>query len=250
MSEFLRDLSPARAHDATRAVPLLPSPFETMQPLRAARLGPRAEVDTPIQPRLLGSPLIVDATEHSARPERQSHAPSDRDAPSAKAHATGTGALGADAPLPPMAATDRTIREPRVEPGDFSQSRDTGATVSTPSHVDTNSGRTIGSTARALPASAIESPPMFNIAPAMRSTARAAVSPTAAAPLSARALAAKPAPVVEPRPVVHVTIDRVEVHAPAAPITPKPSARPRTTHPNVSLEDYLRGHEDRRGGVS
>ena len=248
MTSFLRDLSPARAHDATRAVPLLPSPFETMQPLRAARLGPRAEVDTPIQPRLLGSPLIGDATERSARPERQSPAPSDGDAPSAKAHATGT--LGADAPLSPVAATDRTIREPRVERRDFSQSRDTGATVSTPSHVDTNSGRAIGSTARALPASTIESPPTFTIASTIRSTARAAVSPTAAAPLSARALAAKPALAVEPRPVVHVTIDRVEVHAPAAPVTPKPSARPRTTHPDVSLEDYLRGHDNRRGGVS
>jgi hypothetical protein len=68
--------------------------------------------------------------------------------------------------------------------------------------------------------------------------------------MSARALASRPAQRSDSRPVVHVTIDRIEVRAPAAPERPKPAPRSRATAPSVSLSDYLRAPEpERRGGL-
>src|SRR5262245_13797885 len=42
MSNFFRDLSPHRAHEPSRAVPVLPSPFEAMHPLRAVTVDAMA----------------------------------------------------------------------------------------------------------------------------------------------------------------------------------------------------------------
>ena len=63
---------------------------------------------------------------------------------------------------------------------------------------------------------------------------------TRAAPLSDAVIAGRPSAVREQGPVIHVTIDRLDVRAAApakAPVTPQ---RPRP-QPAVSLSDYLRG---------
>jgi hypothetical protein len=59
-------------------------------------------------------------------------------------------------------------------------------------------------------------------------------------PMSAPALAERHAAAAEPRPVVHVTIDRIDVRAPAAPPRPATAPRVRNAAPSVSLADYLR----------
>jgi hypothetical protein len=58
--------------------------------------------------------------------------------------------------------------------------------------------------------------------------------------MSAPALAERHAAAAEPRPVVHVTIDRIDVRAPAAPARPAAAPRARNAAPSVSLADYLR----------
>lgn len=64
--------------------------------------------------------------------------------------------------------------------------------------------------------------------------------PVTAAPLSDTAVAARARAPREERPVIHVTIDRLEVRAPAAPkaVAERRKSRPL---PSQSLADYLRG---------
>ena len=66
-------------------------------------------------------------------------------------------------------------------------------------------------------------------------------------PLSQQALASRVVPQSDRPPIVHVTIDRVDVRAPAAPDRPAPRPRPRATT-SGSLTDYLQTRQRRRGG--
>src|SRR5262249_43812568 len=63
--------------------------------------------------------------------------------------------------------------------------------------------------------------------------------PPAAAPLSEGVVASRPAMVRDEQPVVHVTIDRIEVRA-AEPPRRRPEPRRSRPQPSVSLADYLR----------
>lgn len=77
-----------------------------------------------------------------------------------------------------------------------------------------------------------------------------AVAPSAKAqfaPLSPTAVAARSTHERHARPVVHVTIDRIEVRASSPPQAPPP-ARRRATAPRVSLSEYLRAGARRHGG--
>jgi hypothetical protein len=71
-------------------------------------------------------------------------------------------------------------------------------------------------------------------APALARPVTAPLSPEVAAWLAAKPVQAAQGP------TIHVSIDRIEVRAPAAPAKPAPS-RPRTSPPTQSLADYLRG---------
>jgi hypothetical protein len=64
--------------------------------------------------------------------------------------------------------------------------------------------------------------------------------------LATRRAALKLAPNLAP--VVHVTIDRVDVRAPAAPTRPTSAPRQRVAAPSVSLADYLRASGSPRKG--
>lgn len=70
---------------------------------------------------------------------------------------------------------------------------------------------------------------------------------SAAAPLSEEAVASRQLEPVASQPVIHVTIDRIEVRAPAAPAR-APRARAAAA-PSVSLSEYLRRGK-RAGGAS
>jgi hypothetical protein len=65
--------------------------------------------------------------------------------------------------------------------------------------------------------------------------------------MSDAALAAPP-PTGGSTPVIHVTIDRIDVRALASPQRPAPT-RSRAASPRVSLADYLRGGPRRPGGA-
>jgi hypothetical protein len=111
-----------------------------------------------------------------------------------------------------------------------------------PRHQGTN-----GSRVEVVRASRIDSMPTPIVAPTIQSSVRIAQRPTVTAPLTARALAMKAPAAADQRPVVHVTIDRIDVRAPAEAAAPKPPSRPRATT-SVSLNDYLRGYDERRRG--
>lgn len=66
------------------------------------------------------------------------------------------------------------------------------------------------------------------------------------APLSERALIGRTERPRQAEPVIHVTIDRIDVRAPASP-HPAPAARRRPAEPSVSLSDFLRGGGPRTG---
>ena len=70
-----------------------------------------------------------------------------------------------------------------------------------------------------------------------------------AAPLSDAALRARAGSTADRRPIIHVTIDRIDVRAPASPPVAQPAPRSRVTSPRVSLADYLRGETGRAGGT-
>lgn len=67
-------------------------------------------------------------------------------------------------------------------------------------------------------------------------------------PLSEAAVASRVSTAPAPRPVVRVSIDRIEVRAPAAKPAPAPAPRARAAAPSVSLADYLRQGDAARGG--
>lgn len=69
-------------------------------------------------------------------------------------------------------------------------------------------------------------------------------------PLSRQAVLSRVEQPGERRPVVHVTIDRIDVRAPAAPERTVPRNRPRSASSNGSLAEYLRTKQPgRTGGV-
>lgn len=253
MSEFLRDLSPTRTHDASRAVALLPSPFQTIQPLRAARFDSRQQSDTATQSQQRASVRASDVAGQSDRHERSADTPDRLDIASLAPHAPIDPRTSSS--LPRLATADRVARERRVE-GAHDSPLPTPLPAVAPTSLPARplESRTRDARESSLEwarASRIESTPTRVDAATIPSPPRVAVSSSASAPLSTRALAARPSPTVGQRPVVHVTIDRVEVYAPAAPAAPPPPSRSRTRPASVSLNDYLRGHDrERRGGRS
>jgi hypothetical protein len=242
MSDFLRDLSPHRAHHASRAVPLLPSPFEATHPLRAVRgdsAPPGLEDDS------------VAVVRRSAAPLRDSSMP----APASSQRP----AISADI----AASVERPLSTlPNDPPARPSQSID-APLPATPSPIVTRLPRHTmpvaapHHTAReATPVSAALSSPSIGADTTRPSRERAHPEISVAStlltvepPMSSRALTARVAPRTEQAPIINVTIDRIEVRAPAPPERAKPSTRSRPSTPNQSLSDYLRGREpERRGG--
>lgn len=67
-------------------------------------------------------------------------------------------------------------------------------------------------------------------------------------PLSRQAVMSRVEQQSERRPVVHVTIDRIDVRAPAVPERTAPRSRPRQTSSGSSLTEYLRTRQPGRSG--
>ena len=239
--DFLRRLAPSRVDDASRAVPRLVSRFAgDAATSLSQRLGLEAASAMPGPPPVPASP-----------PQRERSAPAaDRPPPwpiPAEPHETPRGVavsdLHRDAPTEALrerapggaALANVSDRVDRANPDDDAIAPSAGTRPLRRVDMDAlmpmsmNSAVTAAGIARPAP------PP--------------APPPAQAAPISAAAIETLTAARVPPRPVIHVTIDRIDVRAPATAPRAVSASRPRNSMaPGVSLADYLRAGPRRRDG--
>jgi hypothetical protein len=253
MMDFLRRLAPHGATSAARAVGVVPSRYASERPLRAQPLVPASTSEdegTHERPPAPSQPAAAPAAADSGAMAQVSPGEVAASASSVRAAAE---RVPLDIPIVPERS--RALRES----GSASIARRSAENH----HADDGQG---DHRAQARPASArhVEAPPRgatpqmdegLSVAaqprPARRAPA-AAVLPTrmasTATPISQAALASHARQQDDHRAVIHVTIDRIEVRAPAAPHGPAPASRPRAATPTMSLGDYLRARRPARAG--
>jgi hypothetical protein len=245
MMDFLRRLAPARHADATRAVPLLAPRFA------AAPAGP--------VPEHFARGLEEEAAKpHSdpgmARTPLQAAVLVQGEARRAAATVT-------TPKVTPLASVSgATPGEPRGLPfGDAAQppprlrnARDDDASPSLSATPPPRQRQDASpSPARGAQARADVAAPAPNTHRADAPIARTALPTSHAAPLSAAALAARMPARSEAPPVIHVTIDRIDVRAAPTPARAPGAQRARHGTPSVSLADYLRaGSKPPSGGAA
>jgi hypothetical protein len=226
MMDFLRALAPQHAHARTRAVAALGSRFESDQPMRRVPPAVTAESqrdDLDAEPLLRADALPrIESVQHAGSETRAYDLFSARQLSPPE---PGERDLSVTFPL----SLPRRLNEPVIRE------------------------RTVSGDAE--PLSPIARPIRSQIA-----TRASVVTPVAPieegrvdrTPLSQQAVAARMTPQSERPAVIHVTIDRIDVRAPASTDhRSKPHARSRTSPSSPSLADYLRArHSGRRGGSS
>jgi hypothetical protein len=235
--DFLRSLAPHRASDAMVATAALPSRFETDLPLR------RARVTSPAM-----RPEEVDPSGIAAGLRSATFAPAGEPTPAGLARAR-------------VGQSDAAITSSNHAPIVTERALSPDATVTRDAHDQTFAWpRT--ATVRSHPIARGSVPPRVvagayspsgatpAVVPPRIVLAALAAAPTRVTPLSASLVAARATPDANRRPVVHVTIDRIEVRAPAATEAPKPAGRRRATSSSVTLSDYLGRDSSQRGGTS
>jgi hypothetical protein len=241
MMEFARRLAPLREGDATRATAALPSRFAAESPLRVAA-SPRVDDEQPVLETAAHAPTVTrrvrapDAP-HAAAPEVDAatvvvaESRGDRSRQSSATPAPREHRAEA-AELP--AAPTRLVAQ--AQPHEAPAPHRVIAAVAAPDAVDAARASSV----RQRPVQTANAAPLGNTnGPAVRHE-----------PMSAAALAARNSQPAEQRPIIHVTIDRIDVRAPAAPARPAPAPRARTATPTVSLGDYLRARANKPGGAS
>ena len=233
MMDFLRGLAPRRDRDSSWAAPALPSRFSGLRPLSVEPPGSDAPANVVADAARESSPQDL----RGAALMQQWQSPNDRPA---------SNGVPVVAPTPPDHPVPATHHDHHHE--QLAVERVLTAVASPP--------RVGGIITRpAMPAPAGQATVLRTETPAVearptRPVARRRPLPQTAmvsAPLSAAAVAERKATQTNPRPVIHVTIDRIEVRAPAATRPASRPARTRETAPTVSLKDYLRGPGNQRG---
>jgi hypothetical protein len=233
MMDFLRGLAPQHAHAKTRAVAALGSRFESNQPMR--RVPPSAESDVQRDDLNPEVPSHVDALsrhdtirhiESEARPQvRISSHPSPSREP-----------VGRDVPIEGPLPSFRIDVRRGIE-GAFIHER--------PDRADDESLLPI---ARGMRSQAVSHAEAVRVASPIVPSADARDD---RAPLSQSAVAARMTPQSDRPAVVHVTIDRIDVRAPASTDDRSKPARSRAPSSSPSLAEYLRARSSsRRGGSS
>lgn len=241
MMDFARRLAPAAA-DASHAVAALPSRFGGDSPLRDGVAAAPADAESNTQPAVDAAPPQPKA-EHTATPVQ-------RDVRISPAMTIGQLTTRDATPVGEAVAQSLSLRELRPTIGPSTEThpalRQNDIAAATNTRMTSTPERPVpAETAQATPREAAIAMP--DVA---RSVAPIAASPIAPrSPMSEAALALRStSPSQPPRPVIHVTIDRIEVRAPAsAPSAPSPVPQ-RTTTSSVSLGDYLRQRTSSRGG--
>jgi hypothetical protein len=243
MMAFVRSLAPARAVDAGRAVAVLPSRFASDRPLRfldgpspvvasgsSAGEAARIEVRSPgPQGDELESPARSLVERPSATERPSVDRTTSRRETTAKVRDDDAGSSSGSHP------PHRSADEPPVLT--LSRRGDVGARRGGDAAPMASSAPVIQSDAVAAQARDEE--------PTIASVAR---SRAAHAPLSQAVLASRAVQAADRRPVIHVTIERIDVRAPAT-SSPPPAVKPSAAKPSVSLNEYLRTRRPSRGGA-
>ena len=225
MMDFARSLAPLRDSDLTRAVPVLPSRFGGEAPLSTAP-SPHDEPEP-------GSPTPTgERPRAAARPSRAglvTEADDDR----LRTHAV------------PAAQRSREHTAENDRPQRLAADAELLAAAPAPASLRGRAAaeRIDGAPSAASPPANTDAAPIRQAPRALAAAPRDGATPPRVPrrPMSAPALAERhAAAAAEPRPVVHVTIDRIDVRAPAAPARPAAAPRARNAAPSVSLADYLR----------
>ncbi|MBI3529346.1 MAG: hypothetical protein HY067_15430 [Betaproteobacteria bacterium] len=235
MMDFLRRLAPPREGDRARAVAVLPSRFAGDAPLRSA--------STPSDVLVTFDDAPAPSSAQTPSPEMYTAAPERFIARTAQRAPVGPEAVDgaqpvASAPLdtphvPPRESTSLMRPTLRAANADAAVPTWRHDAVAHDEHAAMHAKAIAAAPAQARPDS---EPPV--------------VAPHIVSPLSHGAVAARAHPAAVPRPVIHVTIDRIDVRAPAVPSHAAPAKRA-SAAPSVSLADYLRGSGPmRRGGTA
>jgi hypothetical protein len=237
MMNFLRQLAPAWARDATRAVAALPSYFERVAPLRLAAVTAASSASSEATPLRASETTHVQAADTGgADRDRAPRTP-------VPVHRRSGDQIGeghsATCDLAPRTSDERE----RLTGRHAATSRqavapDTAAPIA---HTRSRVIADIPAGARAATGSSprvrLPETPKMLLAPAQ--------------PMSQAALAGRIARETRQPPVVHVTIDRIDVRAPTPAERAAPPSKRQTAAPSVSLGDYLRARgPTRTGGVS
>ena len=243
MMDYLRGLAPAHADARHRAVAAPRSRYEIDQPIRAVprAAAPAVERD---EPAVVSMPGRVNQTDRR---------------------------LEIDDPPAALVAHDEPRPRPRQKPVGAAPRRAVGGSLASYPELETPM-RTMPVEDETLPPATIDQRSHRRPAAALRPSERATQLEPAAVPiprervadaprleqrsdgnngpLSQLALASRVVPQSDRPAIVHVTIDRVDVRAPAAPERPAPRTRSRPAT-SGSLTDYLRArHGGRQGGTS
>ena len=240
MMDFLRGLAPHHGNDATRAVPAVPSRFESDQLLRA--VPPRT------QPRDVAEEPETSGANRVSAPRMSS----DLEPIPGGASTRQSGAVS-----PPARTTTPASAQPSVSPRPLPP---TEISVRPASAADVGRAQSwmrpvpaeLAATARSTTGSPHEPADREMHAPATAHTAsprHATAVPEA--PLSRQRVEAHVEQRADRRTVVHVTIDRIDVSAPSTTDRTKPPARSRRVTPSQPLTEYLRArHPGQRGDAS
>lgn len=228
MLDHLRRLAPASASDGTRAVASIPSRYARSTPMRSSSIA---------------TPWVADADDESVQGSGDGFDASASDGVAAAERRAGRRSqpehrLRNRGDHDAVAALEFTIEgnTRAAAAGDDARRRASG---------DDDAGSTSFPVRDEGDAAAARSAPS-----AYGARAAQPLGPAAAAMIAARrAQRARPEPaesartrqVPIERPVINVTIDRIEVRSPSAAPRPSSAARPRAASPGTSLADYLRG---------
>jgi hypothetical protein len=238
MSAFLAHLAGIALGETAKgaARPSLP-PLYARQPASDAGFDATPIETSPEGQRLAPAPAALERPPRADRPVPDgapgaiAGAPAERrsspksTAPAARPRDLGSRPPVAEAQPPPATVAARPPIAPPVSPALQNIAGDPPAPATVPPSEIWIAGAA---------ASAPPFPPPQATAPA------AAAGERPLAPLSERALAGRTEPPRRADPVIHVTIDRIDVRAPAVP-RPATAARRPPAEPSVSLSDFLRG---------
>jgi hypothetical protein len=236
MMNFLRALAPSHATAKTRAVAVVPSRFEDSDPLvhlPAANVAATPVPDPAEDLRDVTRVGVSAREDNTGRPT-----PADRDVVIAAIRG----------PVATSPAPDQTHARSTSQPLDVRAAAGTLEGAERADHA-----RPVPYANERLPfprgAQPVGTPLPAPAAASSRHVVDVAEPRHDRGPLSSSAVAARVASRGETPPVIHVTIDRIDVRAPSAPERAESRPRPRS-NATGSLSDYLRSRQTARPGGS
>ena len=240
MMDFLRGLAPRSDADTMRAVPALPSRFAAARPLTAVSApAPTVRLERVQESAAALSPLSATPPVNPVITPLQIAVGNVEATPAAS-----------EAPMPARhPGSEPSITRAREESKGPLDSSPAPREIRTPAHDSRMDGsrRSQGARIESLHQGIARSAPLSPLPRLHEIDAQAQLPAAVRPPLSADIVQPRASHGANQRPIVHVTIDRLEVRMPAVPPREK-TVKPRAGSPRVSLADYLHGSSTPRGG--